>query len=128
MNKLSQIICLQISGHPRNNVKQGKTFLTVEKQLENKTWQIVYTDANWETRYSPIFHFFNLSIKFSNSFRFKWKKTCLFKGTSEATVEWDVTEDVQPGTYRLRHFGHYKLIIGAILPYSGTSNSFTVSK
>ncbi|XP_044761583.1 neutral ceramidase [Coccinella septempunctata] len=98
-----------ISGHPRNNVKQGKTFLTVEKQLENKTWQIVYTDANWETRY-------------------KWKKTCLFKGTSEATVEWDITGDVEPGTYRLRHFGHYKLIIGAILPYSGTSKSFVVTK
>ncbi|XP_045477252.1 neutral ceramidase [Harmonia axyridis] len=98
-----------ISGHPRNNVKQGKTFLTVEKQLDNKTWQIIYTDANWETR-------------------FKWKKTCLFKGTSEATVEWDITNDVEPGTYRLRHFGHNKLIIGAILPYSGTSNSFTVTK
>ncbi|MDK0841601.1 neutral/alkaline non-lysosomal ceramidase C-terminal domain-containing protein, partial [Clostridium perfringens] len=77
-----------IAGNPRNNLMHGKTFMAVEKQLPDESWKVVYTDANWETR-------------------FIWKKTCLLKGTSEVTLEWDITENVEPGTYRMRHFGHH---------------------
>ncbi|KAK9871121.1 hypothetical protein WA026_011405 [Henosepilachna vigintioctopunctata] len=97
-----------IAGHPRNNMMHGKTFMAVEKLMPNNSWKVVYNDANWETR-------------------FKWKKTCVLKGTSEATIEWDIPEDQEPGTYRLRHFGNHKIIlVGLVLPYSGTSDSFTV--
>lgn len=33
---------------PRNNVKLGGTFLTVEK-YESRKWNVVATDAHWET-------------------------------------------------------------------------------
>jgi neutral ceramidase len=38
-----------ISGHPRNDLQQEGTFLTVER-FENETWHLIATDANWETK------------------------------------------------------------------------------
>lgn len=46
---LSDLSSFKIAGHPRNDVMQEKTFLTVEKQ-NGEDWTIVATDANWETR------------------------------------------------------------------------------
>lgn len=40
---------LQVSGHPRNNLMHEKTFLAIEKYVDNQ-WVTVATDANWETR------------------------------------------------------------------------------
>lgn len=39
-----------VAGHPRNNPMIGKTFLTVEKRLEDGTWKIVRTDDDYDTR------------------------------------------------------------------------------
>ncbi|KAF7283401.1 hypothetical protein GWI33_000693 [Rhynchophorus ferrugineus] len=96
-----------VSGNPRNNPMQDATFLTVELQGVDGAWNIIATDANFETR-------------------FIWKKTSVLMGTSEAEIQWDVRENIQPGVYRIRHFGYYKLILGGIFPYEGTSNSFSV--
>ena len=44
---------LQVSGHPRNDVQLGGSFLTVEKQVQvnsSDVWEVVATDSNWETR------------------------------------------------------------------------------
>lgn len=43
-----------ISGNPRNNLLLEKTFLTVERQTGKDSWEVVLTDANWETRYVYI--------------------------------------------------------------------------
>ena len=40
-----------VSGHPRNTVSLNTTFLTVQRQREEDLgWDVVATDANWETR------------------------------------------------------------------------------
>ncbi|XP_053307311.1 putative neutral ceramidase C [Spea bombifrons] len=99
-----------VTGNPRNSVAYmaNKTYLAVEK-YENLsgTWQIVHNDASWETRYY-------------------WHK-----GTgnqSNGTVEWHIPSSVQPGIYRIRHFGHYKqLLVPRVTPYEGISSDFQVT-
>uniref|UniRef100_A0A8C9WBK9 Neutral ceramidase n=1 Tax=Scleropages formosus TaxID=113540 RepID=A0A8C9WBK9_SCLFO len=97
-----------VSGNPRNS--GDTTFVTVEK-YDNRTqsWNIVHTDAAWETR-------------------FHWVKGN--GAQSNATVEWHIPVTAAPGSYRIRHFGHFKEMQGlkpVITPYQGTSDVFTVS-
>ncbi|XP_019871474.2 neutral ceramidase isoform X2 [Aethina tumida] len=94
------------AGHPRNDVMQEKTFLTVEK-YEGDSWKVVATDASWETR-------------------FYWTRTNVLFGFSEVEVQWTIKENVEPGTYRIRHFGNYKYIFGGVYPYEGQTKKFTV--
>ncbi|KAG7492710.1 hypothetical protein MATL_G00017560 [Megalops atlanticus] len=100
-----------VSGNPRNSGDmREKTFITVE-QYHNRTqqWDIVHTDASWETR-------------------FHWVKGS--GAQSNATVEWHIPPSAQPGSYRIRHFGHYKQLKGlrpVITAYEGTSDVFRVS-
>uniref|UniRef100_A0A8B9K2N4 Neutral ceramidase n=1 Tax=Astyanax mexicanus TaxID=7994 RepID=A0A8B9K2N4_ASTMX len=87
-----------------------KTFITVEKfHNSTSTWEVVHTDASWETR-------------------FYW-----IKGTanqSNATVEWHIPLSAESGAYRIRHFGHYKqrVIFPVITAYEGSSHTFRVTK
>ncbi|XP_048843439.1 neutral ceramidase isoform X2 [Brienomyrus brachyistius] len=100
-----------VSGNPRNSGDmREKTFVTVEK-YDNKTqvWEIVHTDASWETR-------------------FHWAKGK--NQLSNATVEWHIPPAALPGSYRIRHFGHFKTSVGlkpVVKPYEGTSDLFEVS-
>lgn len=96
-----------VSGHPRNNLMTGKSFLTVERLGREGMWKTVATDANWETK-------------------FIWTRTSVVFGTSTATITWNVPEDVEPGKYRIRHHGHYRYIFGGIYPYKGSTNIFEV--
>ena len=71
---------------------------------------VVYTDASWETKYNNI-----IPVATDNGFynqynfcRFSWLRTSTILGRSRATVTWTIPSDVVPGTYRIRHFGHYK--------------------
>ncbi|KAF8781378.1 Neutral ceramidase like protein [Argiope bruennichi] len=76
-----------VSGHPRNNLMLEGTFMTVERfDPANGNWTIVATDADWETK-------------------FQWKRTNMVLGHSEATANWEIPEDAQPGRYRIQHFG-----------------------
>ncbi|XP_041118240.1 neutral ceramidase isoform X2 [Polyodon spathula] len=99
-----------VSGNPRNSADMAeKTFLTVEK-YENMTnsWNVVHTDASWETR-------------------FHWVKGTA--GLSNVTVEWHVPSSAPPGTYRIQHFGYYKERQNfnvIIKPYEGSSGSFEI--
>ncbi|XP_026481963.1 neutral ceramidase [Ctenocephalides felis] len=96
-----------VSGNPRNDRLHGKTFLKVERQVENGGWETVYTDAHWDTK-------------------MHWRRINLITGTSDVTVEWTISDDVTPGTYRIKHFGNFKFLLGGIFPYEGTSNAFQV--
>ncbi|CAG5078000.1 Similar to CDase: Neutral ceramidase (Drosophila melanogaster), partial [Cotesia congregata] len=49
VNPGETVSAIFVSGHPRNNLMTGRTFLTVER-LENNTWIEVATDADWETK------------------------------------------------------------------------------
>uniref|UniRef100_A0A8P4KFA6 Neutral ceramidase n=1 Tax=Dicentrarchus labrax TaxID=13489 RepID=A0A8P4KFA6_DICLA len=73
------------------------------------SWEVVYNDASWETR----FHWLKGSNRQSNS-----------------TVEWHIPPSAPSGSYRIRHFGHYKQMKGlrpVITPYKGTSDVFKVA-
>uniref|UniRef100_A0A182JG20 Neutral ceramidase n=1 Tax=Anopheles atroparvus TaxID=41427 RepID=A0A182JG20_ANOAO len=113
------VIAVFIAGNPRNNLMHDKTFFTVER-LENglregdqlsddgaASWTVVATDANWETR-------------------FRWERTSTILGFSDIEFSWTIGPATPPGTYRIRHFGNYRYILGGIYPYVGTTSFFTV--
>ncbi|CAG9858927.1 unnamed protein product [Phyllotreta striolata] len=98
-----------IAGHPRNNNLQEKTFLAIEMK-DGSDWKTVATDANWETK-------------------FIWQRASTFKATSHATIKWEIRKGkFNSGTYRIRHYGNYKFILGGVFPYVGVSRPFTVTK
>ncbi|XP_033099666.1 neutral ceramidase-like isoform X2 [Anneissia japonica] len=95
------------AGNPRNNLKTGDTFLSVEYQDASGKWIPRYTDADWSTKFS-------------------WKRTVLLLGRSEATVTWDIPANEAAGTYRINHYGNYKKR-SRVYSYSGRSSNFNVS-
>lgn len=101
-----------VAGNPRHSGDiRDKTFVTVERfHNDTSMWEIVHTDASWETR-------------------FHWIKG--FRGLSNATVEWYIPHSAEVGTYRIQHFGHYKQSqdnITIITTYVGTSDAFRVTR
>ncbi|XP_070707984.1 neutral ceramidase [Pempheris klunzingeri] len=100
-----------VAGNPRHSGDiRDKTFVTVEiYDNRTETWEVVHTDASWETR----FHWLKGSNRQSNS-----------------TVEWHIPPAAPSGFYRIRHFGHYKQMKGlrpVITPYGGSSDVFRVA-
>ncbi|KAF3823916.1 hypothetical protein GH733_006920 [Mirounga leonina] len=101
-----------VGANPKNSAENQthQTFLTVEKyEAASATWQIVHNDASWETR-------------------FYWHKGLL--GHSNATIQWYIPDTAQPGSYRIRYFGHNQkrdfLKPVVILPFESTSSTFVV--
>lgn len=95
------------SGHPKNDLKTQSTFLEVQKQ-EDDEWITVASDWDWETK-------------------FIWKRVTPGGATSQVTIEWNIPEDVDTGTYRIVHYGDYKNGWNhKLYPYTGTSSTFTV--
>lgn len=43
----------QVSGHPRNSIRHGRWYATVERleSEDDDAWLTVFTDADWETKY-----------------------------------------------------------------------------
>uniref|UniRef100_A0A673IRX6 Neutral ceramidase n=1 Tax=Sinocyclocheilus rhinocerous TaxID=307959 RepID=A0A673IRX6_9TELE len=101
-----------VAGNPRHSGDiRDKTFVTVERfHNDTDSWEIVHTDASWETR-------------------FHWIKG--LAGRSQSKVEWHIPLTAQTGTYRIQHFGHYKQIMDnntITTAYVGTSDAFKVTK
>ena len=93
--------------HPRNNLKTQDTYLKVE-QKTNNDWKSVAFDGDPETIY-------------------KWERSGL--ALSKITIEWKIPEDIEPGEYRISHFGHWKPFLSDnVKPYEGTSRVFNVSE
>lgn len=85
-----------VSANPRNDPRSGDqgTFLKVERfvdrDLENSNNNVtVATDASWETK-------------------FIWQRTNTLKGSSRATIIWEIPQNCTPGQYIIRHFGASK--------------------
>ncbi|XP_030834931.1 neutral ceramidase [Strongylocentrotus purpuratus] len=98
------------AGNPRNNLRTGESFMTVEYLDPTKqTWTVVHTDADFCTR-------------------FIWTRTSTLLGHSEVTAYWDIPLDTPMGTYRLRVFGESKDIAQKISSYEGTSSQFKVTQ
>ncbi|KAL8187100.1 UNVERIFIED_CONTAM: hypothetical protein K2H54_033146 [Gekko kuhli] len=98
-----------VGANPRNSVENVSkfTFLTVEKYDSlSANWETQYNDASWDTR-------------------FLWEKGDW--GKSTAIVEWHIPNNTEPGTYRLRYFGHHQEFLRPIQAFSGISSVFEVS-
>lgn len=98
-----------VAANPRNDLRQEDSFVYVDRfEPQNKTWSIVATDADWETK-------------------FIWERTNTLFGESRAVIQWDIPDDCQLGIYRIRHYGSHKNILQTIGHYSGQSAPFKVS-
>lgn len=97
-----------VSANPRNNLMTDKTYLTVEKLDENNdVWEIIATDANWETK-------------------FIWERTSLFLGKSNVDIFWEIGSNTPIGTYRIKHYGYYRHIFSDPKSYQGVTKTFKV--
>ncbi|MFH8884794.1 neutral/alkaline ceramidase [Streptomyces californicus] len=94
------------TGHPKNDVRRGSTFLEVQR-LENGAWKRVLDDGDWETTY-------------------RWTRLNGLTGTSKATITWRIAPDTAPGAYRIVHHGDAKSFLGKITPFTGATGTFTV--
>ncbi|TGB14945.1 alkaline ceramidase [Streptomyces sp. MZ04] len=96
-----------VTGHPKNNLRVGGTFLEVQR-LRDGTWTRYLDDGDWQTKY-------------------RWKRTNAVTGESTATITWDIAAGTPSGTYRIAHFGDSKNgLTGAISAFRGRSRQFTV--
>lgn len=68
---------------------------------------------------------FLLTAAFGLSDRFYWTKGSL--GRSNATIEWHIPNDTEPGTYRIRYFGHSKKMLMPIDSFEGVSSAFEIT-
>ncbi|XP_053680554.1 neutral ceramidase-like [Anopheles nili] len=110
-----------IAGNPRNNLMHERTYFTVERlrpdfeetnSVEQHShrqdrWEVIATDANWETR-------------------FKWHRRSTLFAYSDIELEWEIADWIEPGTYRIQHFGYWRYILGGTFPYNGTTRNFSV--
>ena len=91
--------------NPRNNFMTESTFLTVELSDGQGNWNIIATDANWETKY-------------------KWEEVWILQ--SLVTVEWNIPTDALSGTYRIQTFGYSRDLLQNLTPFTGTSREFKI--
>lgn len=96
-----------VSANPRNDLRLGDTFLSVERFISGDEIETVATDASWETK-------------------FIWERTNTLKGESRAIIVWDIPADCKPGRYVIRHFGSHKSFFQVSSPFEGHSSTFEV--
>ncbi|KAH0623596.1 hypothetical protein JD844_006519 [Phrynosoma platyrhinos] len=108
--RMGEVVDVRFVGaNPRNSAENMTTFtfLTVEKyDNTSESWKVMYDDASWDTR-------------------FVWQKGNW--GRSTAVVEWHISNNTEPGTYRIQYFGHSKELLSSIRAFSGSSSQFEVS-
>lgn len=70
MKEFNQSFSDQVAGHPRNGLRHGRWYVTVEKleSEEDDSWVTYATDADWETKYEfccmLCHHYFPLIVYF----------------------------------------------------------------
>ncbi|KAK0488189.1 Neutral/alkaline nonlysosomal ceramidase [Armillaria luteobubalina] len=96
-----------VGANPRNNLRLGSTFLTVDHQVSGQ-WVTVKSDAHPSTT-------------------LKWNRTSTILGTSTVDISWTIESGTPSGTYRIVYYGDHKPLIGSISSFSGVSSTFTVS-
>lgn len=77
-----------ISGNPRNDLRTENSYFYVQQLQTNGQWRTVATDANWETQ-------------------FIWRRTSTLLGQSEIDFYWTIPDNVENGTYRIRHVSKF---------------------
>jgi neutral ceramidase len=98
-----------VGANPRNSLRLGQTYAAVEKMdVEYGKWSRVRDDGDW-------------------SLIFNWKRTSEMLGTSEVTIVWETEDWVEPGQYRVKYYGDWKAVGGAITSFEGISGEFIVA-
>ncbi|KAH7415248.1 hypothetical protein KP509_14G034200 [Ceratopteris richardii] len=95
------------SACPRNDLFSESTFALVEYLGKGGNWVPTYDDDDL-------------------CLRFMWDRPSLKSPHSHATLRWEIPDTVQPGLYRIRHFGAAKHLFGSVQHFVGTSNTFRV--
>ena len=96
-----------VGANPRNNLRQEETFASVLR-LGQGLRKSVATDEDWELV-------------------FEWRRVSELAGTSEATVKWEIPNDVAEGRYQLVYHGDSKAFgSGTITKFMGMSCEFAV--
>eukprot|EP00252_Welwitschia_mirabilis_P012406 TRINITY_DN2744_c0_g1_i1.p1 TRINITY_DN2744_c0_g1~~TRINITY_DN2744_c0_g1_i1.p1 ORF type:complete len:766 (-),score=116.78 TRINITY_DN2744_c0_g1_i1:252-2549(-) len=95
------------SACPRNDLMTEGTFALVEILGSHDQWVGVYDDDDF-------------------SLRFIWSRHASKSPYSYATIRWEIPDSAASGTYRIRHFGAAKHLLGSIEHFSGTSSTFVV--
>ncbi|TFK97318.1 Neutral/alkaline nonlysosomal ceramidase [Pterulicium gracile] len=103
----STIFAVFVGANPRNNLRLGGTFLSVER-LVNDQWQPYRSDSHPSTIY-------------------RWKRESTILGTSSVNISWTIESGTPAGSYRLAYFGDSKPLIGSISSFSGRSSIFNVA-
>ncbi|KAL6856503.1 Neutral/alkaline nonlysosomal ceramidase [Trichoderma novae-zelandiae] len=103
-----QVTATFVGANPRNNLRLEQTYAAVEHRQPGEThWTIVRDDSDWGLIY-------------------RWKRSSLLRGTSSASVTWEIEAWTRPGEYRLCYFGDAKSIDGEITAFEGRSAAFRV--
>jgi neutral ceramidase len=104
-----------VGGLPNNDMREGGTFLEVQRQATGGTWQTVAVDGDVETRFHVVPHKCGVL------------SSCKYHDT---TVQWFPAAQTAPGTYRIVHYGAYyskpALKQGKFVQYTGASSTFKV--
>ncbi|AKU15487.1 neutral/alkaline nonlysosomal ceramidase [Luteipulveratus mongoliensis] len=105
----AKVTAVFVTGHPKNDLRLGGTYIEVQRQVAGGLWKRVHDDGD-------------------HSATFSWKRTNVLTGESNAVVTWDIPAETKAGTYRIVHHGAAKApLIGTISKFTGTSRTFAVS-
>ncbi|CAO3643586.1 unnamed protein product [Cunninghamella echinulata] len=97
-----------VAGNPRHNTMLDSTYLTIEKKSTDGSWKIIKTDHDYDTR-------------------FRWRSISKLFGQSEATIEWEINNETEVGTFRIGYFGHHKdSFSSSIKAHYGYSKEFII--
>ena len=80
-------------------MRTDESFVYIEKLIETRNpledvtdnnWEVIAVDADWETQ-------------------LEWHRTHVMLGESKVEIRWVIPVDTNPGIYRIRHIGYYKV-------------------
>ena len=92
-----------VSGHLRNNLMPERSFLYVEKSNNFSMFQQSITKNASELRWDIIFVDTDLETKI------EWCRENYILGESTVEIQWSISNSTEPGLYRIRHVGYYKV-------------------
>jgi neutral ceramidase len=88
------------SANPRNNVRAGGTFLSVDVLNETDgTWHTQYVDGDWCTQYH---------------WKGGWSSERFYWGNSFANITWTIPDETPNGMYRICHYGTRQTFLGTL--------------
>ena len=101
-----------VSGHLKNNQMLEKSFLYVEKLGNSSFSQQSINQSKVELQWDVILVDTDLETKI------QWCRRNHILGESTVEVQWSISSYTEPGNYRIRHVGSFKV------PYLGFRTSY----